>query len=258
MNPLPNPAQAVAAWARVTPHRVGVRDSRGERTFGQWHRRACRLANGLRGLGLGKGDRVAVLAYNCLEWMEIYVAAARAGLVAVPVNFRLAVPEIAFVLNDSGARVLIVQTAFRDTVRSVREQPGATPFKAIVIDGAPDAPGDMTYAGLVDGAREDETASAAGADAPWVLMYTSGTTGRPKGALRDVGSCAPIALVTALDMGFGRDDSALLVMPMCHANSLFFAFSFVYLGARCVIHDRASFDPEHLLATLSSEAITSA
>ena len=84
-------------------------------------------------------------------------------------------------------------------------------------------------------------------------MYTSGTTGKPKGAIRNHAGSALIALVTALDMGLTRDDTALLVMPMCHANSLYFAFTFTYLGAACVIDDHRHFDPEQLLKTLSEQ-----
>jgi len=74
-------------------------------------------------------------------------------------------------------------------------------------------------------------------------MYTSGTTGRPKRAIRSHGSHAVLALTTALDMDFSSDDAALLVMPMFHANSLAFTSTFAYLGATCVVDDSPSFDP---------------
>jgi acyl-CoA synthetase (AMP-forming)/AMP-acid ligase II len=94
-------SDAIAAHARLFPRRTGTRDSRRTLTFAEWDERATRLANGLLGLGLAKGDRVGLLAYNCVEWMEIYVALARAGLVAVPINFRLMSPEIAYILGHS-------------------------------------------------------------------------------------------------------------------------------------------------------------
>jgi acyl-CoA synthetase (AMP-forming)/AMP-acid ligase II len=87
-------------------------------------------------------------------------------------------------------------------------------------------------------------------------MYTSGTTGRPKGAIRSHEGNTLIALATALEMGFRREDTALLVMPMCHANSLYFSHTFTHLGATCVIDDRKSFDPEALLGTLAREKVT--
>ncbi len=98
-------AESVAAHARTQPHKIGVRDSKRALTYAQWDERASRLANALLGLGLVKGDRVALLAYNTIEWLEIYAALARAGLVAVPMNFRLAGPEIAYIVAQRrGAR----------------------------------------------------------------------------------------------------------------------------------------------------------
>jgi acyl-CoA synthetase (AMP-forming)/AMP-acid ligase II len=72
--------QTLSAQARLQPERIGARDLERAMTFREWNRRACRLANALAGLGLAKGDRVAVLAYNCVEWTEIYAATAKAGL----------------------------------------------------------------------------------------------------------------------------------------------------------------------------------
>lgn len=83
-----NISDAVATHARLTPKKIGARDSVRSLTFAEWHERATQLANGLLALGLSKGDRVALLAYNRVEWMEMYAGLARAGLVAVPLNFR--------------------------------------------------------------------------------------------------------------------------------------------------------------------------
>jgi acyl-CoA synthetase (AMP-forming)/AMP-acid ligase II len=87
-------------------------------------------------------------------------------------------------------------------------------------------------------------------------MYTSGTTGQPKGAIRSHRASAQLSLSTDVEMGFGRDDTALLVMPMCHANSLFFFNAFAYCGASCFVYSRKSHDPEHLLRTLSESGAT--
>lgn len=81
-------SDAIATHARLMPKKIGARDSRRSLTYTAWNERASRLADALLNSGLKTGDRVGLLAYNCLEWMEIYVALARAGLVAVPVNFR--------------------------------------------------------------------------------------------------------------------------------------------------------------------------
>ena len=101
--------QMLTVHARLQPNRMGARDLERAMTFQQWNARACRLANALLGLGLAKGDRVAVLAYNAVEWVEIYAATAKAGLVAVPLNFRLVGKEIRYIVDDSEAAAFIVQ-----------------------------------------------------------------------------------------------------------------------------------------------------
>ena len=261
MNHLLTVADAVAAHARLRPDKIGARDSQRALTFAQWHERASRLANGLLALGLVKGDRVALLAYNCIEWMEMYAALARAGLVAVPINFRLTAPEIAYIASHCEARAFIVQRDLLDRVDSIRAELTIEPHAYIGIGigigvNASAAPGWQGYEALIAAAGTQPPAHAVGPTDPCALMYTSGTTGRPKGAIRSHEGNTLIALATALEMGFTRDDTALLVMPMCHANSLYFSHTFVHLGATCVIDDRKSFDPEALLATLAREKVT--
>ena len=111
--------QMLTAHARLSPQRIGARDLERSMTFHQWNARACRLANALLGLGLSKGDRVAVLAYNAVEWVEIYAAAAKAGLVAVPLNFRLVGKEIRYIVDDSEAAAIIVQDQLVGAVEDV-------------------------------------------------------------------------------------------------------------------------------------------
>ena len=111
MSAVLNLGEIVAAHARLQPQKIAARDSRRALSFAQWNSRACRLANALVGLGLEKGDRVALLAYNRVEWMEIYIALAKAGLVAVPVNFRLVGPEIKYIVEHCAARTCIIEDA---------------------------------------------------------------------------------------------------------------------------------------------------
>src|ERR687884_21349 len=102
-----NLGEMLAVNARLHPHRLAVKDLRRALTYAQYDERANRLANAFAALGLGKGDRLAVFAHNCLEWMEIYAACAKSGVVAVPVNFRLAGPEVQFIVEDCGAAALL-------------------------------------------------------------------------------------------------------------------------------------------------------
>ncbi|GAC1613247.1 MAG: fatty-acid--CoA ligase FadD5 [Candidatus Dormibacteraceae bacterium] len=248
--------EAVSAGAHLFPDKVGARDLSRSLTYRQWNQRACRLSNALLGLGLVTGDRVAVLAYNCVEWLEIYAATAKAGLVAVPVNFRLVAPEIRYILQDAGVRAVIVQAELVDRVEEIRADL-ADLAPAYIHFGREIGPaGFHSYEALLAAGAADEPGPELAPSDAWTIMYTSGTTGSPKGAVQSHHSAAAIALVTDLDFGFTADDAALLVMPMCHANSIYFFSAFAYLGATCCVYDRKSFDPEELLRTLSTERVT--
>ena len=248
-------ADAVATHARLVPTRLAVRDSRRKLTYGEWHARNERLAAALRGLGLARGDRVGVIAYNCLEWMEIYAGMARAGLVAVPLNFRLTGPEIGYILDHAEVSAVIAGEEFLATIEEVRVSLDLPPARCIALSGAAPA-GWSLYETLLAASHATLPEEHVRPEEVAALMYTSGTTGRPKGAIRSHGANALIAWATTMEMGFTAADTALLVMPLCHANSLYFATTFAHLGGTCHIEDRRSFDPEALLGTLANERVT--
>jgi acyl-CoA synthetase (AMP-forming)/AMP-acid ligase II len=238
----------LAAHARTQPERLGARDLEREMTFAEWNARACRLANGLLSLGLEKGDRVAILAFNRVEWCEIYAAVAKAGLVAVPVNFRLTASEAAFICDDCSISVLIAEEALLEIAATVKVK------NRIVIGGAHE--GWVGYEKMIGAASAGEPGLKVAPDDTWCLMYTSGTTGNPKGAIRSHRGMAMLALMTEVELGLARKDDALLVMPMCHANSLNFFTSFLYIGACTTVFSRASFDAGLCLRTMGEKGIT--
>jgi len=255
MTGLAHVGEMLELYARLFPDKIGARDLEREMTFHAWYARACQLANGLNGIGLDKGDHVCVLAYNCVEWLEIYAATALAGLVAVPINFRLVGPEIAYIVGNCEARALIVQDDLVDAIESVRaELP--VPAGNFIVFGNKRRAGYRSYEDLMAQARDRRPDVEVHAEDPWTLMYTSGTTGRPKGAIRSHRGSAMLALVTEVEMRLSRHDAALLVMPMCHANSLFFFGAFTYCGATCTVYSRKSFDPEHLVSTMAEGGAT--
>src|SRR6201995_2751712 len=110
----------LSVHARLAPQRLGARDLDRSMTFAQWNERSCRLDNALLGLGLNKGDRVAILSYNCFEWCEIFAATAKAGLVALPINFRLVGKEVEFIVNNAEAAAFIVQDELVGMVEEIR------------------------------------------------------------------------------------------------------------------------------------------
>ena len=248
--------QMLAVHHRLQPDRVGARDLDREMTFGQWNDRACRLANGLAGLGLRKGDRVAVFAYNCIEWVEIFVAGAKAGLVVVPLNFRLISKEIRYILEDAGAAALIVEDQLAGAIEEIRGDLHF-PEKRIVFFGWAHCPsGWQSYEELIAAGSASEPQCGIALDDSCMLLYTSGTTGNPKGAIRSHRANALLSLVTDIELRLTRDDAALLVMPMCHANSIYFFGAFSYCGGVTNVYSRKSFDPEHCVRYLGEGTST--
>ena len=171
MSALLTVSDVVGTFAQIDPEKVGARDSRRALTYRQWDVRSARLANSFLSMGLSKGDRVALLAYNCVEWMEMYVALARAGLVAVPINFRLLGPEIHYIVQDCQARLFVVQDALVHSVLPIRDQlnipeqcfvhfgdgrppEGWSSYEAVIEHASPDAVNMDGIAGLANVPRE--------------------------------------------------------------------------------------------------------
>jgi len=256
MTPMPTIGQILTAQARLQPERIGASDLSRRMTFRQWNARACRLANALTGLGLGKGDRVGVLAWNRIEWLEIYAAAAKAGLIAVPVNFRLVAAEIRFILQDCAVAAVIAEQGLHDAIEEIRADLGHAPERFIHLGPERTPVGWQSYEELIARAAETEPAVRIAPEDPWCLMYTSGTTGNPKGAIRGHHGMGMLALMTEIELKLGRRDGALLVMPMCHANSLNFFSSFLYCGATTTVFSRPSFDPELCLRAFGETGAT--
>ncbi|WP_217900473.1 class I adenylate-forming enzyme family protein [Maliponia aquimaris] len=246
--------QILDGFARLRPDELGARDLERNLTFGQWNDRARRLGNALLGLGLHKGDRVAVLAYNRLEWAEIYAATAKAGLIAVPLNFRLSAIEMRYIIKDCSASAILSEHGLHTLIEEVRADLDIAETRHVIFGGQ--AAGWQDYEDLLLRASSAAPAIAVADTDPWALMYTSGTTGKPKGVIRSHRSQALLAFGTEIELGIGARDDALLVMPMCHANSLNFFCSFSYRGGVTSIYSRASFDAREALDVMERSGAT--
>jgi acyl-CoA synthetase (AMP-forming)/AMP-acid ligase II len=237
------------------PNKEAVADLSRSLTFKEWNERCNRLANALLAAGLEKGDKIACISYNCVEWMEFYGATAKAGLVCVPVMFRLAPKEYGYLLENSEAKAFIVASEFVEGANSIRSQ--LTGVKQwIHLGEGPTPDGYVGYEELMAAGAPGEPAVEVLPQDVWTIMYTSGTTGKPKGAVRTHESFIALFLTNIVAMGYNQKDRGLFVMPMCHVNSIYYSFSLIYCGGTALVYNRVSFDSEDLLRTLQAMRVT--
>jgi len=238
------------------PHKIGAKDLNKAYTFKEWNERSCRLANGLADLGLKKGDRFAVLAYNCVEWMEIYTAAAKGGFVCVPIMFRLSALEMEYIVNHCEAKAFVVQEQWVEHTNAMKKNLHTVETYLCFGVGSPKFEGYRTYEEVLAKASPEEPPTAVDSEDPWVIMYTGGTTGTPKGAVKSHESLLAEYFISIFDHQFDFDDINLLVMPCCHVNSLFYSYVATWVGGTVMAYNMVSFSPEDLLKTFSDHKIT--
>jgi fatty-acyl-CoA synthase len=231
-------------WCNVLTHHAGRRPDKvltlfeGEATtYGEMARRVAALAGGLAGRGIGTGDVVALLSYNCPEFLEALFAANYLGAIAMPINWRLAAPEVRYILEHSGARALVSDVALLPLAEEAAADLDRVPER---ISIAPvDAPGWTSLADLRRGADEMEAraAVAAAGDDVHRLMYTSGTTGRPKGVMLTHANLAWKNLAHIVEFGFTSADLGLACGPLYHVGALdLTTTSLIAAGATTIVH----------------------
>ena len=238
------------------PDKLGWQDKHKEYTFKEWNERACRVAHGLSGIGVGHQGRFAVLAYNRGEWMDIYAGCAKGGQIIVPIMFRLAPPEVEYIVNHAECKGFIVEKPFVEMIDSIKDKL-TVPRDAYIYLGEDPVPDGYTgYEDWLSRSSPEEPAVMVDGDDTWTFMYTSGTTGRPKGALRTHETNHAQYVLNNINMGVMPTDKVMLVMPMCHVNSIFYSFPYTMVSAPVFVYNMVSFDPEDLLRTIEKYKIT--
>jgi fatty-acyl-CoA synthase len=193
----------------MTPDRTALLFEDGSWTYGRLYERVTRLAHALRGLGVRHGDRVAYLGQNHPAFLETLFAAGALGAILVPLNFRLAAPELAYMLGDSGARVLVHAPELAETV--TRSRPPVPPHTVAVGD---------EFERMLAGGAPEPLDEPVGLDDICMIMYTSGTTGRPKGAMITHGNVTWNCVNVLLDVDLTRDEVTLVSAPLFHTAAL--------------------------------------
>ncbi len=238
------------------PEKLGWQDKFREYNFKDWNERACRLSNGLKNLGVGYRDTFAVIAYNRGEWMDIYASCGKGGQIVVPIMFRLAGPEIEYIVNHSECKGFIVEAPFVDLINSIKDKLPVPKDAYIYLGDGPVPDGYIGYEELLEKSSPEEPDILVDAADTWTIMYTSGTTGRPKGVVRTHESYMAQYFLNNVNMGVRPTDKVMLVMPMCHVNSIFYSFPYTLLTAPVFVYNMKSFDPEDLLRTIDEYKIT--
>jgi fatty-acyl-CoA synthase len=250
----PGPHMAVMLHAQVWPDKLAAADARRRLTYGEFEREVNQVAHALASLGVGPGVRVALMLPNCVEYLVVLQALPRLGASAVQIGTRLKAGEIEYILNNAQPRAFIFHASFAGEVEPACQRAGV-PAKGALLE-IDDQGG--SYAALVAGQPGDRPPSFSGKTAESsVIVYTSGTTGKPKGASRNLsrtGLDAVADLITAV--GVEHDDVHLVVCPLYHSAAPAFALIMMSLGASVVVTDH--FEPEQILALIQRERVTCA
>ena len=231
--------------AGFSPDKVAVRTLREEISYAGLADRIDRAARAMAGeLGLVRGDRIAYLGLNSAEQLVLTFAAARAGLSIVPLNWRLAAPEHAFILKDCEAKVLFIEQAFRDHLTDPIPD-----LRTVGSDFSSD--GMPSLSGLMDAAGDAPLKTEGGPKDPLLLCYTSGTTGRPKGAVLTQDAIQYNALNAQHMHDMTAADHVLTVLPMFHVGGLNIQTTPVlHCGGTVTLHAR--FEPAATLKAIET------
>ena len=241
--------------AFLNPRKEALYDVDADRrfTYAEFNERANRCCNALLSLGLSRGDRVALLANNGHQFSESFMGPIKAGLVVMPLNWRLTADELCFILKDGGARALIFDAQFSEVVEEIRARgdAGSDIEHWICIDG--DAAFAADYEQALAAAGAGEPADKAVADDNTFIMYTSGTTGHPKGVVHTHNTVLWALLTFNATADSHFDDRYLLMLPMFHVGALTPLISSTYLGTTLVM--MKNFDPVRAWQMIEQERI---
>jgi acyl-CoA synthetase (AMP-forming)/AMP-acid ligase II len=222
-------------------------------TFAQFNTRVNRLINALGELGAQKGDVLGILSWNCLEYADVYGAAMKGGFIASPFNPRLSQDELEYLINYSNASVLFVGPELVATIGNLRSRVPKVKH-CIVFDSAVN---DMvSHADLLATHSSNEPDVSIGKDDPYLIFFTSGTTGLPRGALYTHARKLDNTRIKVLEMGAKPGERHILVLPFFHIGGDSHVWPFFLVGGCNVIMPQKSFDPIAVLETIQNEKAT--
>jgi fatty-acyl-CoA synthase len=237
--------------ADFTPHKTAIRFQGRTTTYADLATRIAQAARALKSrLGVGRGDRVAILAANHSDYLVLLYACARLGAMLVPLNWRLAVPEQVFILSDASVKAVVVEEAFAGVIPPLTQ---ALPDVHVI--GLDFAPGGASFDDLLASGRGDGRNPHIDLSCPFLVVYTSGTTGHPKGAVLRQEAQVWNAAMSQHMHGLTADDHVLTVLPLFHVGGLNIQTTpALQIGATVTLHPR--FTPDVAIAALAHDRPT--
>ncbi len=235
----------------LSPDREGLVCEGVRRTYKELNSRANRLANAMKALGVGYGDRVSMLALNEPEYYDMYFGLGKIGAILVPVNYRLAGPEIQYVLSDCETKVFVFGKEYMETVDSIRND---IPAKELIAISDDPPQWTKSYESMIGNASDEEPEIMGGDEDTLTILYTSGTTGRPKGAelTHSYYLWSSVNLQSTLGPNVG--DTTLIALPLFHIGALAGLPYFVHGGGKAIF--LRSLDPQRFLELLQEEKVS--
>jgi fatty-acyl-CoA synthase len=249
-------ADLLSKRAYLTPDREALLDlGTGQRySYAELNTRANRLANFLRDrFNIHKGERVSILAYNSVVYLDLLYGLAKIGAIFAPLNWRLTAHELTYIINDCQPRVLIYGSEFESIISEMRPNLSVEHYVKL---GDAHSDGTHSYENELESASVQEPERPAlDGETPYCILYTSGTTGRPKGAVLPQRQVFWNCINTIISWGLSEQDVSPILTPMFHAGGLFvFLTPLLYAGGRIVLVRDS--DPAKSLQTIVEEKCT--
>ncbi|MGW1739662.1 fatty-acid--CoA ligase FadD5 [Nocardia sp. NPDC001965] len=246
----------IATHAVMRPDEVALRFRGADTTWRQLHERSQKFADALARRGVAFGDRVIILALNYPEYLEAVFGINALGAIAVPVNFRLTPPELAYIVGDSGAKAVVTDTVLQPLAAAVQAQ--APAIEHIFVIGGTSGEGVVGFQDAIDETGEAHTPLDIAEDTPSLIMYTSGTTGSPKGAILSYGNMNSQALTCIRALQLEQESIGFCTSPLFHIAGLGSLAPAFLLGAKTVLHPLGAFSASEFLDAVEAEQATSA
>jgi fatty-acyl-CoA synthase len=251
-----NWANQLARHSLMQPDATALRFLGHTTTWAELDRRVGSLAGALSRRGIGFGDRVLILMLNRTEFIESFLAANKLGAIAVPVNFRMTPPEIAFLVSDCNARIVITEAVLANVATAVRDIDPT--LQTVIVAGGGTDDQVSGYEDLIAEPGDEPHPVDIPNDSPALIMYTSGTTGRPKGAVLTHNNIAGQAMTNLFTISPDINrDVGFVGVPLFHIAGIGNMISGLLLGLPTVLYPLGAFNPGALLDVLEAEKVTS-